>query len=133
MIFSKEIEYNGFIIDKIKTHINLNKIKAITKDSKQLQSFLVGINYYSKFTPYGRNCKLIVAMEMDQSRTISICEFKANFIVSTSFNNACSLNKNELNYSQVDKGITITFGLEKFSQYFIKISKHIKTKYFIKT
>lgn len=44
----------GLIIDNNQIHINPTKIKAITwvpgpSDLKQLQSFLDGINYYSKF------------------------------------------------------------------------------------
>ena len=54
--FAKEIEYVGFILDKNGVHVNQNKVKAINelaepKDLKQLQSFLGGINYYSKFIP----------------------------------------------------------------------------------
>ena len=54
--FAKEIEYVGFILDKNGVHVNQNKVKAINelpepKDLKQLQSFLGGLNYYSKFIP----------------------------------------------------------------------------------
>ena len=54
--FEKEIEYVGFILDKNGVHVNQNKVKAINelaepKDLKQLQIFLGGINYYSKFIP----------------------------------------------------------------------------------
>ena len=54
--FAKEIEYVGFILDKNGVHVNQNKVKTINelaepKDLKQLQSFLGGINYYSKFIP----------------------------------------------------------------------------------
>ena len=54
MLFPKEIEYAEFIINKNGIHLNPNKINAIhelpePKDLKQLQSFLVGINYYPKY------------------------------------------------------------------------------------
>ena len=56
MFFVKEIEYVGFIINKNGIRLNPHKIDAINelpepKDLKQLQSFLGGINYYSKFIP----------------------------------------------------------------------------------
>ena len=56
MSFVKEIEYLGFIMNKNGIHLNLHKINAINelpepKDLKQLQNFLGGINYYSKFIP----------------------------------------------------------------------------------
>ena len=56
MFFVKEIKYVGFIINKNGTRLNPHKIDAINelpepKDLKQLQSFLGGINYYSKFIP----------------------------------------------------------------------------------
>ena len=54
MLFAKEIEYVGFFINKNVIHLNPNKINAIhelpePKNLKQLQSFLVGINYYPKY------------------------------------------------------------------------------------
>ena len=54
MLFPKEIEYAEFIINKNGIHLNPNKINAMhelpePKDLKQLQSFLVGINYYPKY------------------------------------------------------------------------------------
>ena len=56
MFFVKEIEYVGFIINKNGIRLNPHKIDAInelpeSKDLKQLQSFLGGLNYYSKFIP----------------------------------------------------------------------------------
>ena len=56
MFFVKEIEYVGFIINKSGICLNPHKINAINelpepKDLKQLQSFLGGINYYSKCIP----------------------------------------------------------------------------------
>ena len=56
MFFVKEIEYLGFIINKNGIHLNPHKINAINeipepKDLKQVQNFLGGINYYSKFGP----------------------------------------------------------------------------------
>ena len=55
-VFVKEIKYVGFIINKNGIHLNPHKINAINelqelKDLKQLQSFLGGINYYSKSIP----------------------------------------------------------------------------------
>ena len=56
MSFVKEIKYLGFIINKNGIHLNPHKINAINeipkpKDLKQVQNFLGGINYYSKFSP----------------------------------------------------------------------------------
>ena len=56
MFFVKEIEYVVFIVNKNGIRLNPHKIDAINelpepKDLKQLQSFLGGINYYSKFIP----------------------------------------------------------------------------------
>ena len=54
--FADEIEYVGFIIDKHGLRTNPEKVKAIIELPapaclKQVQSFLGGINYYSKFIP----------------------------------------------------------------------------------
>ena len=56
MFFVKEIECVVFIVNKNGICLNPHKIDAINelpepKDLKQLQSFLGGINYYSKFIP----------------------------------------------------------------------------------
>ena len=56
MFFVKEIEYVVFIVNKNGIRLNPHKIDAINelpepKDLKQLQSFLGGINYSSKFIP----------------------------------------------------------------------------------
>ena len=56
MFFVREIEYVGFIINRNGIHLNPHKINAVyelpePKDLKQLQSFLRGMNYYSKFIP----------------------------------------------------------------------------------
>ena len=56
MFFVKENEYVRFIINKNGIRLNPHKIDAINelpepKDLKQLQSFLGGIDYYSKFIP----------------------------------------------------------------------------------
>ena len=56
MFFVKENEYVRFIINKNGIRLNPHKIDAINelpepKDLKQLQSFLGGINYSSKFIP----------------------------------------------------------------------------------
>ena len=53
MFFVKEIEYVGIIITKKGIQLNPHKINELPepKDLKQLQSFLGGINYDSKFIP----------------------------------------------------------------------------------
>ena len=59
MFFAKEIEYVESAINENGIHLNPRKINEINespepKDLKQLQRFLRGINYYSKFIPFYR-------------------------------------------------------------------------------
>ena len=58
MFFADQIKYVGFVIDKNGIRVDDDKVQAIVELPeptclKQLQSFLGGINYYSK---YGRYC-----------------------------------------------------------------------------
>ena len=54
--YQQEVEYLGFILDKNGLRMNTEKVKAIIEaplptNVTELQSFLGGINYYSKFIP----------------------------------------------------------------------------------
>ena len=53
-LFEKEVEYNGFIIDRNGVRTNPQKIKAVLdapapNNVKELQSFIGAINYYGRF------------------------------------------------------------------------------------
>ena len=169
MFFVKEIKYVGFIINKNGTRLNPHKIDAINelpepKDLKQLQSFLGGINYYSKFIPnmseialplycllekdtewkwtkteqlsfenlkqvlltapvltiFDQNLPLKLdcnASQYDLGAVLSVYPDKSERPIAYV---SMTLNKHELNYSQIDKeGVSIIFALRKFSQYIL--------------
>ena len=168
--FANEIEYVGFIIDKEGVRTNPKKIKAIVElpeptDLKQLQSFLGGINYYSKFIPnmaditkplysllekktewrWSQNeqdafeelksllMKSPVLALYDPKLPIKVAcdasKYGLGAVISNIFPNgeekaiayaSRTLNKHEINYSQIDKeGAAVIFALKKFNQYLL--------------
>ena len=170
MFFVKENEYVRFIINKNGIRLNPHKIDAINelpepKDLKQLQSFLGGINYYSKFIPnmaeIGKplyyllekgaewkwtkteqlsfeNLKQVlltapVLTIFDQNVPLKLdcnaSQYGLGAVLSHVYPDKSerpiayatrTLNKHELNHSQIDKEeVSIIFALKKFSQYLL--------------
>ena len=154
MLFVKEIEYVGFIINKKRIHLNPHKINAINelperKDLKQLQSFLGGIKYYSEFIPNMAEWKVTKTEQLsfenlkqvsltapvltifDQNLPIKLdtSQYGLGAVLSHFYPDKSerpiayasrTLNKHELNYSQIDKErASIIFALKKFSRYLL--------------
>ena len=168
--FADEIEYVGFIINENGLRTNPEKVKAMVELPeptclKQVQSFLGGINYYSKFIPnmaeiakplyhlienntiwnwahkeqyafdslkssltrapllvlYDPKLPLNVACDASQYGVGAVLSnvYPGGIEKPIAFASR-SLNKHEVNYSQVDKeGASVIFAMKKFNQYLL--------------
>ena len=170
VFFADQIKYVGFVIDKNGIRVDHDKVQAIVELPeptylKQLQSFLAGINYWSKFIPNMADIaeplyQLIekeVSWKWTQKEQDAFDVLKSSLITAPvltrydaklSLKVACdasqyglgavishvytdgqekalafasrSLNKHEMNYSQIDKeGAAVIFALKKFNQYLL--------------
>ena len=168
--FAQQVEYVGFIIDKNGIHVNPKKVNAILEipqpsSLKELQSFIGGINYYSRFienvtriaNPLYKLIKegsswrwtnkekiAFETLKLSLSRYPVLCLYDPQWpmilacgasyyglgaVISHVYPDGSekplafasrTLNKYEINYSQVDKkGASVIFGLKKFNQYLL--------------